>query len=569
MLQFRANGLALADVASGSVERVAGVADTTHSSPQWSQDGRHVYCVANPDGVGNVYRIELDTGAVSQVTHVPGGVTGLTSTSPALTVARGAPVIAYSVYRKGGYDVQIRREIAAPGAGVSAASSDAFDSPARVPAHVESPDIELGPASAVTLSTADLTLSPMALAGDLVERLLNDSTTGLPDAPVLHGRAYKPDLFLEAMGPPYVSSGGGPLGTFVRGGGSLLFSDLLGERKLAVIAQAGNRLRDLAFRVQFINRERRLNWGGVAEVLPSLRRLPRTRAGQADDHPTVTRETHYFDRTQVRLAGLVAYPLDRARRFEFEAGVRHSRYRKTVSSTVRSIPDGRVVSREVTDGAGAAHATMGEIGAAFVHDTAVFGPTSPILGTRSRFEVTSTFGDLTATRVLLDHRRYLMPVKPYTIALRTMHLGQYGRDANDVRLLPAFLGSRQFLRGYSWGDIRCELNARGECTGYDAMLGSRLLVGNVEVRAPILGMPAGDLRYGPVPLEGFVFADAGLVWSRVPEFSASSTGRHVARSFGLGVRVNAFGFPLEFSVVRGLDRPSPGWSFDFTFRTGF
>src|SRR5690606_9725608 len=116
--------------------------------------------------------------------------------------------------------------------------------------------------------------------------------------------------------------------------------------------------------------------------------------------------------------------------------------------------------------------------------------------------------------------------------------------------------------------IRCQLNDRGECTGYDALLGSKLLVGNLEIRAPLAGLRSGELRYGPVPVEGFLFADAGLVWSRVPGFSTAPSSRHIARSFGMGVRVNAFGFPVEVSVVRAVDRPSPGWSIDFGFRTG-
>jgi hypothetical protein len=40
-------------------------------------------------------------------------------------------------------------------------------------------------------------------------------------------------------------------------------------------------------------------------------------------------------------------------------------------------------------------------------------------------------------------------------------------------------------------------------------------------------------------------------------------------SFGAGVRLNAFGFPLEVGVVRAMDPPARGWSFDFSFRPGF
>src|SRR5690606_8190703 len=154
---------------------------------------------------------------------------------------------------------------------------------------------------------------------------------------------------------------------------------------------------------------------------------------------SVTREVHYFDRTHLRAAGLLAYPLDRARRFEFELGARHVLYRRMDSSIVRSITDGHVLTKDSTDYPGASTATMGEASLAYVHDTSVFGPTSPILGGRSRIELSSSFGELNATRLLIDHRRYLAPIRPYTFAIRAMHLGQYGPDADDVRMLPAFL----------------------------------------------------------------------------------------------------------------------------------
>jgi hypothetical protein len=540
-LRFGPCELAVIDLASGVVAPLEGIESAKHLNPHWSADGRSVYFVSDPTGISNVYRLDLASGGIYQVTDVPGGVAGLASTSPALSVAHRAPVLAFTVYRKGQYAIEIRRGVADL-AGV--------------------PLIE----GAATHARA---LPPVERADDVVERALQDSEHGLPEEGALKARAYTPNLFLEAMGPPYISSGGGPFGTFVRGGGSLLFSDLLGERKVAMFAQAGNRLRDLALGVRFINRERRWNWGGVAEVLPSLRRLPRTRSTTIDGLPTVTRETHYFERTQFRLAGLVAYPLDQTQRLEFEGGARHTAYRRSVNAISRALSDGAVISRTTESGFGGTPATVGEATAAYVRDTAAFGPTSPVLGVRSRVEVTTTFGELSATRVLLDYRRYMMPVKPYTVAARLVHLGQYGPDAADVRLLPNFLGSRQFLRGYGWNSLRCQANVEGECSAFEELLGSRLLVGNLELRAPLMGIRSRDLRYGPVPVEGFLFADSGLVWARSPEFAAVSAGNRLISSFGLGVRVNAFGLPLELAAVRAMDAPSRGWSFDFSFRSGF
>ena len=107
-----------------------------------------------------------------------------------------------------------------------------------------------------------------------------------------------------------------------------------------------------------------------------------------------------------------------------------------------------------------------------------------------------------------------MPVKPYTLATRIVHLGQYSPDAHDLRVLPTFLGSRQFVRGYGWGSLRCQVD-ESECGAFEELLGSRLLVGNVEVRAPLLrySEPRASLR-ARCRCEGFLFADSGLVWSR-------------------------------------------------------
>ena len=72
---------------------------------------------------------------------------------------------------------------------------------------------------------------------------------------------------------------------------------------------------------------------------------------------------------------------------------------------MRSLTNGRVLSRGTEEGVAGEPATMGEASTAFVRDTAVFGPTGPVLGDRLRFEVASNFGELSVTRVLLDHRR--------------------------------------------------------------------------------------------------------------------------------------------------------------------
>ena len=86
--------------------------------------------------------------------------------------------------------------------------------------------------------------------------------------------------------------------------------------------------------------------------------------------------------------------------------------------------------------------------AALVYDTSNFGATSPVQGTRYRFEATPTFGSLQFTSLLGDYRRYFMPAPFYTIAARALHYGRYGAGGEDRRLFPLFIGYPTLVRGY-------------------------------------------------------------------------------------------------------------------------
>jgi len=531
-LTFGPCQLAVLDISSGAIRALPAIDAAKHVNPQWAGDGRSLYFISDPDGVSNVYRIDLGSGSVYQISDAPGGVAGLAATSPALSVARESPVMIFTVYRRGTYALEVHR-----GASYLAGLTGEPVAPRQAP-RVAGLSPEENPASE-------------------------------PPVEPIEPHTYPANLFLESIGQPYLSSGGGPFGTFILGGGSLLFGDVLGDRKLGMAVQFGNHLRDLGLGVQYLNRQRRWNWGAVGEFQPSIRVLPHQQLLQHDGQNAISLEAHYFEQMQLRVGGLVAYPLNQAQRLEFSGGVRRITYRQTVQSAVRSLENGRLLDQSTITGFGGAPANIGEVSAAFVGDTALFGATSPIVGSRYRFEIASALGNLSFVRVLLDHRQYFMPVKPYTIATRIVHLGQYGADADDPRLQPAFLGSRQFVHGYGWTSLRCRPTVEEDCNALEKLLGNRLLAGNLEVRFPVMGVLSREIRYGPVPIDGFLFTDAGLVWSRAPVQNTSIGGRSLVGSVGAGLRVNALGLPLEFAAVRALRAPAQGWSFDFSLRTGF
>jgi WD40 repeat protein len=539
-LEFGHMSVALIDPDSGSMRNIPDAEGmTTSINPQWTADGNELYFVGDRDGINNVYRLELESGRLHQLTDVQTGVTGLTGTSPALSVAAHARVAAFTIYGNRRYAVAV------------------LDGPAAL----------AGKDVTVPTSVADADAAPAVdVSNNLIDQLLRDSETGLPPASTIVAHDYTPRLTLERIGQPYVASGGGAFGTFVRGGGSLLFGDMLGGRRLGAAVQIANRMRDAAFEVRYLNQERRWNWGMLAELEPALRRYRSTSSIDHNGEPALLKQADYLQRVQLHAAGVVAYPFSRGLRVEIIGGMRHAAYHRDLRSQISLASNGRVLETLREESSGGVATTVAEVGAALVGDTTVFGPTGPILGSRFRFEVAPAAGDLTYTRVLADYRRYLMPMRPYSIALRAIHSGRYGRDGDDARLLPSFLGSRYLVRGHTSDARQCRPETGAVCGS--ELLGSRLAVGNVEVRVPVWGIFTRDLDYGPLPLDAFAFADGGVVWSR-PGSETFNNGRGtIISSLGLGVRLN-IGLPIEVAAVRALDGPSRGWSFDFGFRTGF
>ena len=326
-------------------------------------------------------------------------------------------------------------------------------------------------------------------------------------------------------------------------------------------------MRDAAFEVRYLNQARRWNWGAIADLEPSLRRYRSNAVVDHEGEPAMLKQADYMQRVQLHAAGLLAYPFSRGSRIEFTAGVRYAAYHRDVRSQLSSMTTGQVLATQREELSGGVPTTVGEAGIALVGDTAVFGPTGPLLGSRYRFEVAPASGDLTYTRLLVDYRRYLMPVRPYTLAFRVLHTARYGPDGDDPRLLPSFLGSRYLVRGHVPDPRDCRPTVSGICGG--ELLGSRLLVGNLELRVPLWGMLTRQLDYGSLPIDTFVFADSGMVWSRRQIDGIGAGRRTIISSIGVGARMNAGGLPFEIAAVRALDGPAPGWGLDFGFRVGF
>ncbi len=531
-LTFGDFGLASLDVTTSAVRGLPGVPGGKNIDPQWSRDGRRAYFVADGSGTSNVYELSLDTNRIRQLTFEAAGVSGVTALSPSLSIALDLPRLAFSVYK--GDEYQIRTV-----------------------------SLELEPLAAQPLVTPTVAIVPAA--GGETDRPAPAPTAGaralvtLPVFGVSDGteftvKPYRSGLSLERNIQPYVSAGGGGTGRFFRAGVGLSFADMLGDRQLQTLVQGGTSSDDLSLQAAYINMRRRWNWaivGGHTTWLFDGGTTPVTTAADG----TLARESAALRQSHRRTSGLAVYPLNRARRVEVSGGVDWIRFeRRTIASTYSPVT-GQLLHETSTTLPAAQDAWAFDSGVALVEDAAVQGATAPVLGSRSRLAINPTLGSIPFTTVTADYRRYIMPVRSLTVAMRVMHVGRFGAGTGDARLVPLIWTIRDLVRGY--GDF----GPSDDTLGYlDA---ARMTVGNVELRVPLSAIAQAPQ---PLPMDVFAFADGG-VFGRPNRQQQIDDDALV--SAGAGVRINAAGIALELAAARPFHAGTRGWTVAFNVKPGF
>lgn len=554
--------LALVDPVGGRVRAVPDLGGRARMiNPQWSGDSRSLYFIGEVDGVGDVFRLDLSRGAFDQLTRVRTGISGITVRSPALTVSPATGAVVVTVFDHDGYHLV------------------ALD-PARVESHQRVADDEVVSTEPIAQGQGGVLPPNTASPAPLIDDMLADGTTGLPGptagAPFIS--RYRPQFGLEGVGVPAAGVSAGANGSAVGGGLSVFWGDLLARRRLGVAVQAQGRVQDVGGQILYINAVSRWN------VFTSLGRTPipsatsaaapiRVRDGAGNVFDATVFESG-ITRTMLHQATVGAqYPFSRTRRFEVAAtGTRVTQdfdiTRQVVSNSTGQLLDSRRARGRAGD-----PLQFTQWSAAFVGDDAVFGATSPLAGWRYRVELSQTTGRVASTGVTLDGRWY-QPMLGGTLALRGMHVGQYGGDAALGMLAPSFVGTGTFVRGYaaeSLAEDEClRPSAPGGCQAFSRLLGSRIAVANIEFRLPLerLGLRVFGIELAP-------FLDAGLAWQAGDALSVtprqlSRAGDAVRRpilSHGISTRVNVGPIIVEVFHARPWQRRgsvigvnlAPGW----------
>jgi hypothetical protein len=545
-LAFGRMGLWLLDVASGQVREVpvaAGREPGERFNPQFGPGGTDLYFLEARGGINDIFRLSLASGELFQVTDVATGVSGITRTSPALSVAQGNGRVVFSLFNDTEYALHSLDRAQAQGKPVAGTT--------ELRAGI------LPPAEPRT---------PSAVAAYLKQPEPVPATGAFPS------QDYRAGLKLDYLAPTAgvaVSS----FGYAVGGDVTAVWSDMLNEHLFGftLVGSSGGSLNELGAQAIYLNQAQRWNWGVQGGHVPFISAFTTVRPVEVetgDGGSVIGREIQQIRQTvTLDQVGLVTqYPFSATRRFETTAGITRLGYDNELFSVV--VVGDQVIDRSDRDLPSPQALSLYQGSVALVGDNSYFGYTSPVRGQRYRLEVEPTFGDLQFQSLRLDYRRYFF-ARPVTFAFRGLHLGRFGRDAEDEQLAPLFLGEETLVRGYAIGSLsgsECtpvpgDPNA---CPEFDRLIGSRIGVANFEVRFPLTGVEGFGLIKAPaVPIELAAFVDAGTAWTKDTSPDLAFRERTIERvpvvSAGVSARLLLGGFAvLHFYYAKPFQRPDEG-----------
>lgn len=564
LLTFGMTRLAFLDVATGEVEVLEIFGNVKHMNPQYAPDGRSLYFISDQDGFSDIYQYTFGTEDLRRITRIATGVSGITSMSPAMSVAEEAGSILFSVFDQREFHIY------------SLAAGEADAGGVQVTISQDPQPGRLLPPGAPTRASR--------IAGYLA-----DAETGL----VPHGTfnadqavSYDSSLSLDYIGQPTLGVGTDRFGANIGGGAAAFFSDMLGNRSLGVMVQANGTFKDIGGQVFYMNQEKRLNWGVSGGRIPFLQGFQRF--GQDENgNPFIglIRQRIFISSANL----ITAYPFSTTRRVEASVGL--TRYSYDVEedrfflNNLGQIFDADRISHPSPDAL-----NLATVSIALVGDNSFMGFTSPVSGSRFRFELGQIMGTENFTTVLADYRRYFRLNSNLTFAVRGEHIARYGNELDPdfqsgSAIQPYFLGFETLIRGYAFESFEAEecaaalresgaVGGQFNCPGVDRLMGHKLGFINAEFRVPVLGTERfGLINFPFLPTEFLVFGDAGLAWNNLDDvdfvFERTGARRVPVFSAGVAARFNILGiFILESYYAYPFQRPEKGWHWGFALLPG-
>ncbi|MGA2612132.1 MAG: BamA/TamA family outer membrane protein [Spirochaetia bacterium] len=532
-LTFQSMNIGLMDMQSRETRIISIKDGAKHINPLFSPDGKSLYFVADTDGYSDLYRYDIGTQQFFRVTSVATGISGLTVLSPCLSMAETSGELVMTIFNNRKYEVH------------ALGLSQAQGKPVSIDGAINAPTLP----SAVTAGQAQ-------------------SLPALPDTVL--GR-YSPAFSLLAISQVGVGLGVSPFGTSVGGAAALSFADVLGDHEIDTAVQASGSLDSIGAQFDYVNRRNHINWGLAVAHIPQT-----YYTSLAPPFPVAGADTGILQQVifQEEADLFAQYPVTINRRWEATAG--YTMYWWEGSVPAYYYQNGLLVEADQVSFPTPPPLSLGHAGLAYVGDYSFFGFTSPIRGSRYRFEMDGDAGSTYFLTALGDLREYLF-LNPITIAFRALSVGRYLGGADNPTLTQFYLGESDLVRGYEYYSIIGVEGAgsSGNIPQLNRLFGSKIAVVNLELRIPVLGSDQfGLLKFPWLPTELVGFFDGGVAWTEndppVLAISADQYARVPIFSAGAAVRVNILGaFVVQIYWAWPFERQNIGGSWGFVLEPGW
>ncbi len=547
LLRFPKWRIALYHMASGSITLVPGQAGL-NLNPQWSPDGRSLAYVSDRAGTANVFLYDFGTGEHYQLTNLAGAVSGITEYSPAISWARRADRLALTYYEDGKYTVWALDHPDSLARTPYRAPAVVARAPAPKPAPRDSTSLRQRPDSVVVT----------------VAQMLDSMSLGLPDTTRFRDTPATVRLLPEYVARPSIGYAPDNYGGNVFGGATMVLGDMLDDHRVALAVEINGRVSEARAYAAFMDLGHRWQYT-VGFAQSPFYFLTADSVDSADGRAAGIEHQEITTYVARQVFGLTSYPFNRFARVELGGGFNNiDRERWFIS---RSLTNGISVSPFAFDSTRRDPSLdYLDAQAAYVFDNSLYTPTGPIAGQRYRLQVTPVFGAYQWVEYLADYRRYDPIIFNYlTVATRLYADVTVGRDETAF---PKYIARPDFVRGYDRNSefaADCPVVGANEsnCSALQ-LLGSRVLVGNVELRFPLIDkLQLGGLPFSFPSVSGLLFYDEGLAWSdgqtvygsRPSDYDLTHQ-RYPLRSYGAGLRLNLFDYALiSWDYAIPLDQP--------------
>ncbi len=516
--------LALIDMKTKDVTVLPVFYGADNLNPLFSVDDRSLFFLSDRDGKRNLYRYDLESGKVFQLTDYEVGISGITQYSPAVSISRQNNELVYSYYSDNKYTIY-------------KAMVDDF------PVREVSPD---------SLNFDAGILPPKRHLGiDIADKGRNnrEPLTNIQSDEYLK-KPYKPHFGLE-----YISNiqAGISTNSFARGmTGSVFatFSDIAGMQHLFTSLALNGEVYDFGGQFTYVNQKNRLTWGASLSHIPYMSGYSYVKPDtlkQGDALYLVDNLVYDVVRIFEDKAELYAYyPISTTQRLEVGASQSFYYYRidewnnyydpaygTYLGGTRHKIPAPKGFNMQTVYGAA-------------VLDNSINGLASPMRGARGRLEVEKYFGAYDFLGVTGDYRRYFY-LHPFTLAARGLYTGRLATNGRTFALYPLTTRYPWYLHGYDNYRVFEGMPADQANFIMGQLYGNQMAVANVELRLPFAGpkhLGIIKVKYFYTELSGFL--DGGLTWDRGDKISLdysnyAENNRVPLFSTGISARINMMG----------------------------